>query len=156
VTAAVLIAAVAAVLTPGGVVFVDTAQGAVLRVAELPGEGLAPRRARRACRAPLRQEDLRRSSALGAWDLARARFPPFADYDRTYAVLGFSRPALLQDRLLLERVPLEVYPGLGAALMMATRRLSAMPGGGAVTVARLNSSSSQALGEAARGGGPKR
>jgi hypothetical protein len=137
VTAAVLIAAVAAVLTPGGVVFVDTAQGAVLRVAELPGEGLAIFAAPdgRAV-VPLRQED---ATAIvgpaGRVETWPGRVFPlfFADYDRMYAVLpGMLALLSYPDRLLLERVPLE---GLSGARRAACSRdgqlvavIPAMPG----------------------------
>jgi hypothetical protein len=116
VTAAVLIAAVAAVLTPGRVVFVDTVQCAVLRVAELPGEGLAIFAAPdgRAV-VPLREEDATAivgpTGRVEAWP---GRVFPlfFADWDRMYAVLpGMLATLSYPDRLLLERVPLEGVSG---------------------------------------------
>jgi len=116
VTAAVLIAAVAAVLTPHRVVFVDTVQGAVLRVAELPGEGLAIFAAPdgRAV-VPLQEEDATAivgpTGRVETWP-GRV-FPLFSvDWDRMYVVLpGMLATLSYPDRLLLERVPLEGVSG---------------------------------------------
>jgi len=116
VTAAVLIAAVAAVLTPGRVVFVDTAQGMVLRTTELPGEGLAIFAAPdgRAV-VPLREKDATAivgpTGRVEAWP---GRVFPlfFVDWDRMYVVLpGMLATLSYPDRLLLERVPLEGVSG---------------------------------------------
>jgi hypothetical protein len=131
VTAAVLIAAVAAVLAPHTVVFVDTEQGAVLRVAELPGEGLAIFAAPdgRAV-VPLRDEDA--TSIVGPTGLAE-RWPGrvfplfFADWDRMYAVLpGVLATLSYPDRLLLERVPLEGVSGARRAACSDDGRLVAV------------------------------
>ena len=136
-TAAVLVAAVAAVLTPHRVVFVDTVQGAVLRIAELPGEGLAIFAAPdgRAV-VPLQGEDA--TAIVGPTGPVEARpgrvFPLFfADYDRMYVVLPDMLATLsYPDRLLLERVPLQELSGARRAACSRDGQLvaivPAMPG----------------------------
>jgi hypothetical protein len=116
VTAAVLVAAVAAVLAPDRVFFVDTVKGAVLRSVALPGEGLAIFAAPdgRAL-VPLRDEDATAAvSPAGQVERWPGRVFPlfFVQDDRMYVVLpGFLATLSYPERLPLERVRLDGLPG---------------------------------------------
>jgi hypothetical protein len=118
---ALLVAAVAAVLCPHEVVFVDAEKGAIVRAVELPGEGLAVFAAPDArAVVPLAEEDSTVVVALsGKIEHWRGRVFPmfFADYDRMYAVLPDALATLsYPERILLTRTPL---PGLGVVLRAA-------------------------------------
>ena len=116
-TAAVLVAAVAVVLAPQRVLFVDTAQGLVLRSVGLPGAGLAIFAAPDGrAMVPLQGED---ATAVVAPTGRVERWPGrvfplfFADYDRMHVVLpGLLATLSYPERLRLEQVPIE---GLSAA-----------------------------------------
>jgi hypothetical protein len=116
VTAAVLVAAVAAVLTPDRVVFVDTVKGAAVRSVELPGEGVAVFAAPdgRAL-VPLRGEDATAVvSPAGLVERWPGRLFPlfFSQDDRMYVVLQGALATLsYPERLPLERVRLDGLPG---------------------------------------------
>jgi hypothetical protein len=116
VTAAVLVAAVAAVLAPHQVVFVDTVQGVALRAVELPSEGLAIFAAPDGrVVVPLQGEDATAIvSTTGRVERWPGRVFPlfFIDYDRMYVVLpGMVATLSYPERLMLERVLLEGLPG---------------------------------------------
>lgn len=115
-TGAVLVAAVAAVLAPERVLFVETTRGVVLRSVELPGVGLAIFAAPDGrVMVPLQGED---GTAVVAPAGNVERWPGrvfplfFADYDRMHVVLpGVLATLSYPERLMLERVPIEGLPG---------------------------------------------
>jgi hypothetical protein len=131
VPAAVLVAAVAAVLAPNRVVFVDTARGAVLRSVELPGEGLAIFAAPDGrVVVPLKGEDATAVvSANGKAEPWRGRvFPLFcADDDRMFVVFPNMLATLsYPERLPLLRIPLEGVQGIRRAACSRDGRLVAL------------------------------
>jgi len=111
-----MLAAVAAVLAGDRVVFVDTARGAVLRSAELPGEGSAIFAAPDGrVLVPLRADD---ATAVVSPAGTVVRWPGrlfpafFVQDDRMYVVLPGALVTLsYPERLPLERVRLEGLPG---------------------------------------------
>ena len=111
-----MLAAVAAVLGTDRVVFVDTVQGAALRSAELPGEGIAIFAAPDGrVLVPLRAEDatavVNPTGTVQRWP---GRLFPifFAQDDRMYVVVPGALVALsYPERLPLERVRLDGLPG---------------------------------------------
>jgi len=119
--APVLVAAVAAVLAPARVVFVDATRGTVLRTVSLPGEGAAIFAAPDGrTLVPLRGEDATAVvSPSGAVETWRGRlFPLFpSEGDRMAVVLpGLLAVLSYPERLPLVRVPLD---GVGGALRAA-------------------------------------
>jgi hypothetical protein len=144
VPAAVLVAAVAAVLAPKSVVFVDTAQGAVLRSIALPGEGLAIFAAPDGrVVVPLEGEDATAVvSTAGKVEPWRGRvFPLFcADDDRMFVVFPNMLATLsYPERLPLMRIPLEGVPAIRRAACSRDGRLvaliPALPGARALLIA---------------------
>jgi hypothetical protein len=131
VPAAVFVAAVAAVLAPRSVVFVDTARGAVLRSVELPGEGLAIFAAPDGrVVVPLEGEDATAVvSTAGKVEPWRGRvFPLFCvDDDRMFVVFPNMLATLsYPERLPLMRVPLEGVPAIRRAACSQDGRLVAV------------------------------
>ncbi len=123
--------AVAAVLCPHQVAFVDVAKGAVVRAVELAGDGLAVFAAPDGrVVVPLADEDSTAVvSASGKVERWRGRvFPMFsADFDRMYVVLPEAFATLsYPDRLLLSRVPMAGVVGARRAACSADGRLAAI------------------------------
>lgn len=130
-TGAVLVAAVAAVLAPQRVLFVDTARGVVLRSVELPGVGLAIFAAPDGrAMVPLQGEDVTAVVApTGNVERWPGRLFPlfFADYDRMHVVLpGMLATLSYPERLMLEQVPIEGLPGARRAACSDDGRLVAV------------------------------
>ncbi len=130
-TAAVLVAAVAVVLAPQRVVFVDTTQGVVLRSVGLPGTGFAIFAAPDGrVIVPLQGEDATAVVApTGRVEHWPGRVFPlfFADYDRMHVVLpGLLATLSYPERLPLERVPIEGLAGVRRAACSLDGRLAAV------------------------------
>jgi hypothetical protein len=146
VTAAVLVAAVAAVLAPDRVVFVDTVKGAVVRSVELPGEGLAIFAAPDGrVLVPLQAEDATAVvTPAGSVERWPGRLFPlfFSQDDRMYVVLQGALATLsYPERLPLERFRLDGVPGARRAAcswdgeMVAI--IPAVPGGRVLLLAEV-------------------
>jgi hypothetical protein len=127
----VLLAAVAAVLAPEKVVFVNTADGAVVQTAALPGRGIAIFAAPdRRVVVPLRDEDatavVSPSGSVERW--AGRVFPLFSsEYDRMDVILpGVLVTLSYPERLPLIRVPLEGVPGAVRAACSEDGRVVAL------------------------------
>ncbi len=141
--AAVVFAAVAAVLCPRAVTFVDTATGAVAATVTLPGDGLGVFAAPDArVVVPLASEEatvvVDPSGKVERW---RGRVFPlfFADFDRMHVVLPGALATLsYPERVPLARVPLPAVAGARRAACSADGRLVVVvppgPAGSSVTL----------------------
>ena len=155
VPAAVLLAAVAAVLAPEKVVFVSTADGAVVQTVRLPGRGIAIFAAPdQRVVVPLRDEDATAVVApTGSVERWPGRvFPLFSsEYDRMGVVLpGMLVTLSYPERLPLFRVPLEGVPGAVRAACSEDGRVVALIPSGAggrtlVVVAAMEGGTAQTV-----------
>jgi hypothetical protein len=126
-----LVAAVAAVLCPHQVVFVDTSKGAVTSTVELPGDGLAVFAAPDGrVVVPLADEESTSVvAASGKVEQWNGRVFPmfFADFDRMHVIMPETLATLsYPERVLLVRMPLAGVGGVRRAACSADGRLVAI------------------------------
>ncbi len=129
--AVALAAAIAAILAPGTVTFVDTGTGAVTGTARLPGDGLAVFAAPddRAVVPLATEEATAVADPSGRVERWRGRVFPmfFADFDRMHVVLPGELATLSDpERVPLARVPLPGVAGARRAACSADGRLVAV------------------------------